>query len=238
MPGPIALVGSGEWLPVMQEVEAGLLAGRAPKYVQLSTAAGQESRDSLDRWRELGAAQGQRLGVEVDWLPVLDRESANDADLAARVAGAGLIYLSGGDPSYLAETLHGSLVFDAIAAEWLNGAALGGCSAGAMALSSSVPRIRDVMRGKNSGTVGLGITPHIRVWPHFDRMGGWIPEPIARHLLKSDSQVTVIGVDEDTAIVGGPTEWVVQGRQRAWVFDSDGHRTPFSAGDTITLPTY
>ena len=32
-PGPIALVGSGEYLPIMQEIEANLIAGRNPKYV-------------------------------------------------------------------------------------------------------------------------------------------------------------------------------------------------------------
>jgi len=26
----------------------------------------------------------------------------------------------------------------------------------------------------------------------------------------------VVGIDEDTALVGGPHEWVVQGRQSAW----------------------
>ena len=30
-PGPIALVGSGEYLPIMQDVEAKLIAGRNPK---------------------------------------------------------------------------------------------------------------------------------------------------------------------------------------------------------------
>ncbi|MBC7373040.1 MAG: peptidase, partial [Frankiales bacterium] len=37
-PGPLALVGSGEYLPVMLEVEAQLLAGRPARYVQLPTA--------------------------------------------------------------------------------------------------------------------------------------------------------------------------------------------------------
>ena len=39
MDGTIALVGSGEYLPVMTEIERGLIAGRAPRYVQIATAA-------------------------------------------------------------------------------------------------------------------------------------------------------------------------------------------------------
>jgi len=38
-PGPLALVGSGEYLPQMAEIEGGLIAGRPPRYVQLATAA-------------------------------------------------------------------------------------------------------------------------------------------------------------------------------------------------------
>ena len=41
-PGPLALVGSGEYLPVMADVERMLLAGRPPRYVQIPTAAAPE----------------------------------------------------------------------------------------------------------------------------------------------------------------------------------------------------
>ena len=54
-PGPLALVGSGEYLPVMTDVEAMLLDGRAPRYVQLPTAAAPEGQQSLQRWLDLNA---------------------------------------------------------------------------------------------------------------------------------------------------------------------------------------
>ena len=38
-PGPLALVGSGEYLPQMAAIEAALLRGRPSRYVQLATAA-------------------------------------------------------------------------------------------------------------------------------------------------------------------------------------------------------
>ena len=63
-PRPVALVGSGEYLPVMAAVEAGLLAGRPPRYVQLPTAATLEGEASIARWVALGVAQAGRLGVE------------------------------------------------------------------------------------------------------------------------------------------------------------------------------
>jgi cyanophycinase len=54
-------------------------------------------------------------------------------------------------------------------------------------------------------------------------------------LVPDGPAVTVIGVDEDTALVGGPTEWTVQGRQSAWRLTRDG-REQFPAGTTVLTP--
>src|SRR5664279_4245580 len=140
--GPVALVGSGEYLPVLEEVERALLAGRPPRYVQLATAAAPEGAASLARWHDLGAAAADRLGVQQIVVPVTDRDTAQDAEFAELVAGAGLIYLSGGNPGFLADTLRDSAVWAAIVRAWNAGAALAGCSAGAMAMSASLPDIR------------------------------------------------------------------------------------------------
>ena len=68
-------------------------------------------------------------------------------------------------------------------------------------------------------------------------MGGRLPDAISGLMARKSEGLTVIGVDEDTAVVGGPTEWVVQGRQRAWIIGDDGHKTPFEAGETLITPT-
>src|SRR2546430_975557 len=115
-PGPVALVGSGEFLPVMEAVDAALLAGRPPRLAFLPTAAAQEGAERVDYWVELATEHCRRLGVEAVPVLALDRAGADDPGLAALIAGAGLVYLSGGNPGYLAETLRGSLVFDAIVA--------------------------------------------------------------------------------------------------------------------------
>jgi cyanophycinase len=101
----------------------------------------------------------------------------------------------------------------------------------------TVPRFRGWRPGKAASIEGLGLLPHIRVWPHFDRMGGRLPDAISGLMARKSDGLTVIGVDEDTAVVGGPTEWVVQGRQRAWIIGDDGHKTPFEAGETLSTPT-
>src|SRR6476646_6776325 len=117
-PGPVALVGSGEYLPVMEDVERRLIAGRPPRFVQLATAAAPEGPASLGRWHALGRASAERLGVTQVVVPVVDRISADDPELAALVTGAGLVYLSGGNPPFLASTVRGTAVWRAIWQVW------------------------------------------------------------------------------------------------------------------------
>jgi len=232
MSGTIALVGSGEWLPVMLNVEKELLNNQNPVYVQLSTAAGQESPARLEHWKYLAQTQAKTLSVESRWLPVFDQDSANNPEFAEKIKGAGLIYLSGGDPTYLAETLRDSLVWNAIVNEWQNGASLAGCSAGAMALTTWVPKMRIKIGKNNEDVKGLGLLPNIRVIPHFDRMLGWIPDIITRYLLNTPPGVTLVGIDENTALVGGVNSWTVKGEQSVWILTHEG-REEFTAGQTL-----
>jgi cyanophycinase-like exopeptidase len=235
-PGPLALVGSGEYLPVMADVEAMLLAGRAPRYVQIPTAAAPEGEQSLRRWLDLGAAQADRLGVEQIPVVARDHAEADSPELAALVAGAGLIYLSGGNPAYLAKTLRGTRLFDAVVGAWQAGAALAGCSAGAIALTGWVPSLRALDRDPDPG---LGILPQLRVLPHFDKMLGWVPDLLTSAVMHPPAGTTVIGIDEETAIVdmtGAGRSWQVHGRQQAWVL-ADGTRRGFPAGSTVTTPS-
>lgn len=230
--GPVALVGSGEYLEVMAGVEGALLAGRPPRYVQIPTAAAPEGQASLDRWVALGVAQAARLGVEAVPVVVRDRADADDPALAALVEGAGLVYLSGGNPPYCASTLRGTRVWDAVLAAWRGGAALAGCSAGAMSLTGWVPDLRHPTRPADPG---LGVVPDVRVIPHFDRFLGWLPDLAARYLVRVPDGVSVVGVDEDTAVVWDGVAWTVHGRQSAWLLSQDG-REGFADGQTVPLP--
>lgn len=221
-PGRIALVGSGEYLPVMHEVEAWLLEGRPGRYVQLATAAAPEGDASLAHWHGLGAQAAQRLGVEQVVVDVRTRADADDPRWVEQVAGAGLVYLSGGNPTFLAGTLAGTAVWRAIREAWLAGASIAGCSAGAMSLAGHVPDFRHPHRG---GVDGLGLVPDIRVLPHFDRYTRWVPEVALRALVDSDS--TIIGIDEDTALVGeqsadGSWPFTSRGRQSSWLLSRGG----------------
>ena len=227
-PGPLALVGSGEYLEVMAGVEAALIEGRPPRYVQLATAAAPEGAERLAYWHELGRTQAHRLGVEPVIIPVNVRTDADNPEFADAVRGAGLIYLSGGDPGYLADTLRDTAVWRAIVDTWREGAALAGCSAGAMAMTSWIPSLRHPRRGH---TPGLNLLPHLRVIPHFDYFHRAIPHVLDHFLVPRDGE-TLVGIDEETAIVGGPAEWRVSGEQGAWIISEHG-RTPFRKDELL-----
>jgi cyanophycinase len=231
---PVALVGSGEYLPVMTEIERALIADRAPRYVQLATAAAPEGEESLARWHRLGREQAERLGAEQVVVDVRTREDAESKHWADAVDGAGLIYLSGGNPAFLAETLRGTAVWHAIVAEHEKGAALAGCSAGAMALTDWAPRMRDLVH-PNQPT-GLRLVQQVRVIPHFDKMLGWMPDMLRNALLHKPEGTTLIGIDEDTALVSmAQGEWEVRGRQSVWVLGS-GTREEHRPGTRLSLP--
>src|SRR4051794_26904472 len=137
MPGPVALVGAGEFLAPMAEFDRGLLAatGRPrPRVVILPTASAPDGEATFRAWAEMGVEHFGSLGAEVE--PVLVRDAAEGYDAAAlqAVGEADLVYLSGGHPRHLVDVLVGSPLGGALAQAHARGAVVAGCSAGAMAI--------------------------------------------------------------------------------------------------------
>jgi len=218
MPGSIALVGSGEFLPIMADFEKSLIVdginnGKKPIYVQIPTAAGQESPDRLKYWEELGKRQAELLQIEQRFLPIFNRADAEKEEFAEQIKDAALIYMSGGDPHYLANSLIDTPVWNAIYTNWQTGASLAGCSAGAMAMCTEIPNFRFT---KREPTRGLNILPNLRVIPHFDKFFKWIPDSAAKVLMNAPENSMLLGIDELTALVrrSNETHWIVQGEAK------------------------
>jgi cyanophycinase-like exopeptidase len=221
MNGSLALVGSGEYLAAMAQfekslVDDGVKNSKKARYVQIPTAAGRESSDRLEYWKELGLRQAKNIGVEATYLPIYTREDAFNQEYVDAVANSALMYMSGGDPHHLAQVLIDTPLWDAILENWKTGASLAGCSAGAMVLSAHIPNFRLL---KKLPTQGLNLLPEVRVIPHFNKFFKWIPESAAKVLLHVPDNSILIGVDELTAIVkrSGDTEWVVVGEAKVHV---------------------
>lgn len=235
MNGLINLVGSGEYLPVMKDVDRYLLDslnlnGRKPRVVCLPTAAGKEGDSSVNRWLNMGVQHFRVLGAEVEPVRIIDRDTANDPCWEPILEAADLIYFSGGDPGYLHETMKDSLAWMAARRAWERGAIYAGCSAGAMILGKRVPSFR--LAGTQEG---FGVVPATFIVPHFDAIPG-VWKPIVFGLQRSlKNGERMIGVDEDTALIGKLNgEWLVKGKSKVHVFARDG-KTSFSEGQTLTL---
>ena len=77
----------------------------------------------------------QSLGAkDVVSLPLIDKASANNAEIANSLREAKLIYLLGGFTHYLGQTLKDSLAWQAALDAYRKGAVIAGSSAGAMVM--------------------------------------------------------------------------------------------------------
>jgi len=237
--GALALVGSGEYLIQMQEIETDLLhrgisRGKSNTYIQIPTGAGQEGADRIEFWKERGAAQAKRIGAECKFLPILRREDAFNPQYIEAVTNAGLIYFSGGDPGYITEVFEETPLWEKVKSEFFSGASLAGCSAGAMAFGSKIVGIR-----KSHAQSGLGLIPEVEVIPHYDKFLGWVPDRIASIALRSDKGTYLLGIDEDTALVL-TDKWRVQGRSKVHVLKGleDSPRTFVSSEEIALLQSF
>ncbi|HLY30851.1 MAG TPA: Type 1 glutamine amidotransferase-like domain-containing protein, partial [Ktedonobacterales bacterium] len=232
-PGAIALVGSGEYTDAMNETDAYLLqtlgGPGSARVALLPTASGLEP-GSPARWNAMGQSHFAALGVQdIRSTLVLDAASAADPAVIEPLRGANFYYFSGGNPQHTIETLRGSLAWEIIRSSYEQGAVMAGCSAGAMAMGGQTSGMRFSLVGdKIIWKDALGIAPQTIVFPHFDRMPGFVGAPVIRKMLGAIPKGKIaLGIDEDTALVRltppdpqtGQARWRVMGRQTVSLFE-------------------
>ncbi len=125
-------------------------------------------------------------------VDVIDSTSANDAALAASIRTSRLIYLLGGFPYYLGETLANSACWQAAMDAYDQGAVIAGSSAGAMVLCEYYydPSEKKLLRG-------LNLIPNACVLPHHNKFG----KTWAFQLMQQLPNATLIGIDEQTGMI-------------------------------------
>ena len=219
----------------MSAFDAGLLASTGvtrPRVAILPTASYPDGEVVFQRWAAMGVSHFAALGAEVEPVLVRDRAAADDPAAAQAVGEADLVYLSGGKPAFLVETLAGSAVGAALAAAHDRGAVLAGCSAGAMALASHAFDFRArLVPFPLRWESGLGFADRVSVVPHYD---AW-PEPFSALIaLQAPRGAVVRGIDEDTAVVGHDGGWQVHGASRVTVWRGR-QRERFRAGEIFRI---
>jgi cyanophycinase len=225
MSGLLLLNGGDEFRPGNEPQDRELIAAArpGPAYVVPTAARRQRPEMAVATARAWFAG----LGLEIEELPVYTRSDAGSAELAARAAGAGILYLTGGDPGLLAQTLRGTRVWAAVVGAWAGGAGLAGSSAGAMALCQwTLVMARWPRHEQRRPVEALGLVPGTAVLPHFERMGSrWTVDA-------APDGLTLLGIDERTAAVWAGGGWHTAGAASVVVIRS-GEVARFGPADPI-----
>lgn len=212
-PGYMILQGGAEFGGQMKtsDLRAMQLAGGKQARICIVSAAAAPDNNH-GRAGENGRRWFSSLGAqEVSIGEVIDQRTANDPEISAQLRQSRLIYMLGGFPVYLTDTLKGTPCWHAMLTAYNNGAVLGGSSAGAMALCEYLfdPAQKKVIQG-------LGLLPATCILPHHDTFGRhWAPQ-----LQKDLPQATLIGIDEQTGMINdGPNRgWNVYGQGGVTVY--------------------
>lgn len=240
MTSVLALFGSGEFEPWARSVDRWCVehaSASSERVLVVPTASAPEGEDVFARWGAMGTEHYRALGLSPEVLPLRDRSDALRAEVVDAVADSRLIYFSGGNPGYLADTLRDTPFWAAVLDAVARGTALGGCSAGAIFLGTVAPFVGG---GSMSHWVpGLRLLDKAYVMPHFDALEGYQPGLRALFLGRCPDGATPVGLDERTAMYGDGERWTVAGRGKAWIGDesrTEEGLTPYGNGASVLAP--
>ncbi|MCI0586628.1 MAG: cyanophycinase [Planctomycetes bacterium] len=209
--GRLVIVGGGS-IPESVPRHALELAGGPDASVLIvpqASAQPDAGKSSTEMWKGAGASK----------VSILDL--ADPAAALASVRGASLIWMGGGDQNRLVKALAGTGLPEAIRARYVEGAVVGGTSAGAAAMSKAMitgeADLESVTGGATEIVEGLALWPEVIVDQHFLKrrrfnrlLGAVLDRP----------ELVGVGIDEGTAVIVADRSFVVEGRGNAVVVDA------------------
>ncbi|MBC8334183.1 MAG: Type 1 glutamine amidotransferase-like domain-containing protein [Anaerolineales bacterium] len=225
--GYLLLEGGAEFGGAMREpdLRAIELAGGFEAPIRIIPTAAAPDKNHL-RAGGNGVRWFQGLGArDVESIPLIDKNSANDPEIVETLRAAKLIYLLGGFTHYLSQTLQGSKAWEAALEAYQNGAVIAGSSAGAMVLCE---HYYDPGSGKI--VQGLNLVPNACVLPHHNSFGkNW-----ASKLKAILPGVRLLGIDEYTGLLTKGAEWQVLGGGVVTLYRND-QIEKYENGQSFTL---
>ena len=230
-----ALMGSGEFEAWHEPVDRWLLqrANGDGSVLILPTASAKEGNQVFDGWASKGLEHYGRLGVPARVVPLKSREDAERAAFVDELEAASLVFFSGGNPYYLANTLRDSAFCRAMVDRFDDGLAYAGCSAGVACLSE-VTYDSEEQDFERVFKPGLGFVRKTLFGPHWDMLDNWIPGATAMIASSVPEGGRLVAIDEETAMYGDGASWSVEGRAGVHVLQ-DGAWTDHSTGSTFEL---
>lgn len=235
----MALLGSGEFEDWATEpVDRWLLESSTSgtdRVLILPTASAPEGQEVFDGWGTMGLAHYRRLGASPEVLPLATREDAFRPEIVDALAGAAVVFFSGGNPAYLCRVLEDTPFWEALRTAMEGGLSMGGCSAGACILGALAPDSSIQELVPEIWTPGLSYLPTAVFGPHWDALDSFAPGLREFIMAAVPPTVTLVGIDERTAIVGDGVQFTVRGVGGVLVRGPGRAGTVFSEGQSFSL---
>ncbi|TMK81565.1 MAG: hypothetical protein E6G46_07530 [Actinobacteria bacterium] len=233
----IALLGSGEFEPWARPVDtwcAEQATAASERVLVVPTASAPEGNDVFERWGRMGIEHYDAIGLAPEVLELRNRADAQTTEFVDAVHDARLVFFSGGNPGYLAETLIGTPFWDAVVAAVTSGeTALGGCSAGAAFLGASAPYVAG--DSLDHWADGTKLLPRAYIVVHFDMLNRYVPGLRDMLLEMRPKDTVIVGIDENTALCGDGKRWRVTGSGSAWIGADGNELSAHPDGATLDL---
>jgi len=221
-PGALILAGGAEFddrMAVADRIWLRLLGLGMPGLGLIPTA----NEDRPDVAARNGVRHFRGLVTNSESVMVTSASSAADVKIVGQIESLDAVYMAGGNPVYLARTLAGSPVWQAIERRWREGMGLGGSSAGAMALCEAI-------YVQERWVEGLSLVLGMVVLPHFNRRDDPAAERARQAVIARGS--IGLAIDESTAAIWHSGMWLAAGMGRVIVLSAEGAKV-YQAEDEI-----
>jgi len=215
----ILLVGGGEFREECLAMDSYLLESLKKKHPRVAIIPTAAANQRPEKAVENGVRYFDSLGANANPILILNRDQAEDETYFSNIHEVDLIYLTGGDPKHLLETLYQTPFMATITESVSKGATLAGSSAGAMVLGSRM-RFKKWMPA-------IGLISNTAVLPHHENS---IPETVlSENQSELQSGIELIGIDSATGVFLGDNGVKIAGKGKAIFYSRSTYKIIESA---------
>ncbi|PZC42948.1 MAG: Peptidase E [Chloroflexi bacterium] len=210
----ILLVGGGEFREECLAMDSYLLESLNKKHPRVAIIPTAAANQRPEQAAENGVRYFDSLGANANPILILNRGHAEDEKYFNDIHEVDLIYLTGGDPKYLLETLYQTHFMTTVTEAVSKGVTLAGSSAGAMVLGSRM-RYEKWMQG-------IGLISNTAVLPHHENS---TPETVSsENQSELQSGIELIGIDSATGVFWGDTGVKIAGKGKAIFYSGSTYK--------------
>jgi len=217
--GTLIIIGGGERKDDQRRVLGEVAKHAGAGKLVVATVATEKPGETWEEYRQIFKELGVR---RVEHLDVQLREQAKSEDRVKAVAGASVVFFTGGDQLKITSQLGDSPVYQILEEIYAQGGTIAGTSAGASVMSETMLIAGDGEKSHQVGKLlgmapGLGLIQNMVIDQHFAERGrlGRLLGAVAQN-----PRQIGIGLDENTAIVvHGQKSFDVVGAGAVYVID-------------------